>query len=139
MKIQMAIAAATGAPASGCHATSLEAVSRRAAAASEAGEFVGESPTRRIGRFTTERSGACPAARRGGESSPDTEPMGLNEDEPQRMSLDMIKLRSRRVPGAWTKANVCKLDNRQRLQSPAGLAWQARREDEPDKLGDLSR
>ncbi len=66
--------------------------------------------------------------------------MGLNEDEPQRMSLDMIKLRSRRVPGAWTKADVCKLDNRQRLQSPAGLAWQARREeDEPDKLGDLSR
>ena len=114
-------------------------VSRCAAAASEAGEFVGESPTRRIGRFTTERSGACPAARRGGESSPDTEPMGLNEDEPQRMSLDMIKLRSRRVPGAWTKADVCKLDNRQRLQSPAGSAWQARREEEPDKLGDLSR
>ena len=29
--------------------------------------FVGESPTRRIGRFTTERPGACPPARRGGE------------------------------------------------------------------------
>jgi len=29
--------------------------------------LVGESPTRRIGRFTTERSGACRPARRRGE------------------------------------------------------------------------
>src|SRR5207245_5618546 len=31
--------------------------------------LVGESPTRRIGRFTTERPGACPPARRGGEAA----------------------------------------------------------------------
>jgi hypothetical protein len=29
--------------------------------------LVGESPTRRVRRFTTEQPEACPAARRGGE------------------------------------------------------------------------
>src|SRR5580658_8403597 len=39
-------------------------------------------------------------AARGG-SSPGKEPKGLNEDEPQLMSLDKTYNRSRRVPGAW--------------------------------------
>lgn len=33
--------------------------------------------------------------------------MGLNEDEPQLMSLVKEQFRSRRVPSAWTKADVC--------------------------------
>ncbi len=65
--------------------------------------------------------------------------MGLNEDEPQQMSLDMKMNRSRRVTGVMVKADVCARDNRQRAQSPAGSAWQARREDKPDKLGGLCR
>src|SRR5206468_6301347 len=64
-----------------------------------------------------------------GLSSPGIEPMGLNEDEPQLMSLDMKLNRSRRVAGAMMKADVCAVDNRQSAQSPAGSAWQARRED----------
>jgi hypothetical protein len=64
------------------------------------------------------------------------EPAGLNEDEPQRMSLDKI-IRSRRVTGVMTKADVCGADNRQPPQSPAGSAWQARWEGKPDKLGGL--
>ena len=62
--------------------------------------LVGESPIRRIGRFTTERPGACrPCKGAGGISSPGIEPMGLNEDEPQLMSLDIKLNRSRRVAG----------------------------------------
>ena len=93
---------------------------------------MGESPIRRIGRFTTERSGAC-RLRKGarGVSSPGIEPMGLNEDEPQLMSLEIIMNRSRRVAGVMTKADVCVADNRQPAQSPAGSAWQARREGQP--------
>ena len=41
-----------------------------------------------------------------GVSSPGIEPMGLNEDEPQLMSLVMTYNRSRRVPGAWMKADA---------------------------------
>ena len=94
--------------------------------------LVGESPTRRIGRFTTEQPGACrPARRARGVSSPGIEPMGLNEDEPQLMSLVKTYNRSRRVPGAWTKADAGSADNRQPLPSPAGSAWQARREGQP--------
>src|SRR6059036_132408 len=91
--------------------------------------LMGESPIRRIGRFTTERPGAC-CPRKGtrGLSSPGIEPMGLNEDEPQLMSLDIKLNRSRRVAGVMTKADVCVADNRQPAQSPAGSAWQARRE-----------
>ena len=63
-----------------------------------------------------------------GLSSPGIEPMGLNEDEPQLMSLDIKLNRSRRVAGVMTKADVCVADNRQPAQSPAGSAWQARRE-----------
>jgi hypothetical protein len=91
--------------------------------------LVGASPTRRIGRFTTERPGACrPCKGTRGISSPGIEPMGLNEDEPQQMSLDMKRNRSRRVTGVMMKADVCVTDNRWRAQSPAGSAWQARRE-----------
>src|SRR5438445_6421160 len=70
----------------------------------------------------------CLSARkaRRGRSSPGTEPMGLNEDEPQLMSLVTVHNRSRRVPGAWTKADAGSADNRQPLSSPAGSAWQAR-------------
>jgi hypothetical protein len=53
------------------------------------------------------------------------------------MSLDMTKSRSRRVPGAWTKAAADSADNRQPLSSPAGSAWQARRQGTPQiKRGD---
>ena len=65
------------------------------------------------------------------------EPAGLNEDEPQPMSLDKKLNRSRRVTGVMTKADVCGADNRQPPQSPAGSAWQARWEGKPDKLGGL--
>ena len=103
--------------------------------------LMGESPIRRIGRFTTERPGACrcrKAAR--GLSSPGIEPMGLNEDEPQLMSLDIKLNRSRRVAGVMTKADVCVADNRQPAQSPAGSAWQTRREGQPQiKRGEWSR
>ena len=47
--------------------------------------------------------------------------MGLNEDEPQLMSLVMTYNRSRRVPGAWMKADAGGADNRQPLSSPAGM------------------
>ena len=102
---------------------------------------MGESPIRRIGRFTAERPGAC-CPRKGarGVSSPGIEPMGLNEDEPQLMSLDIKLNRSRRVAGVMTKADVCVADNRQPAQSPAGSAWQARREGQPQiKRGERSR
>jgi len=63
--------------------------------------LVGESPTRRMGRFTAEPPGACrPARGARGVSSPGIEPMGLNEDEPQLMSLLTVHNRRRRVPGA---------------------------------------
>src|SRR5438045_2368293 len=83
---------------------------------------MGESPIRRIGRFTTERPGAC-RRRKGarGLSSPGIEPMGLNEDEPQLMSLEIKSNRSRRVAGVMMKADVCVADNRQPTQSPAGV------------------
>ena len=106
--------------------------------------LVGESPTRGIGRFTTERPGACrpQADRKGGRgvSSPGREPMGLNEDEPQLMSSVTKYTRSRRVPGVRMKADVCAADNRQPAQSPAESAWQARREGQPQiKRGGLRR
>ena len=103
--------------------------------------LVGASPTRRIGRFTTERLGACrPRKGTRGVSSPSIEPMGLNEDEPQLMSLDIKLNRSRRVTGVMMKADVCVADNRQPAQSPAGSAWQARREGQPQiKRGGWSR
>ena len=103
--------------------------------------LVSVSLTRRIGRFTTERPGACrrPKATRV-LSSPGIEPMGLNEDEPQLMSLVMTYNRSRRVPGAWTKAEAGSADNRQPLSSPAGSEWQARREAQPQiERGERSR
>ena len=75
-----------------------------------------------------------------GVSSPGVEPMGLNEDEPQLMSPVMNYHRSRRVAGVMTKADVCAVDNRQSLPSPAGSAWQARREGQPQiKRGEWSR
>ena len=75
-----------------------------------------------------------------GLSSPGIEPMGLNEDEPQLMSLVRTNNRSRRVPGAWMKADAGSADNRQPLSSPAGSAWQARREGQPQiKRGERSR
>jgi hypothetical protein len=75
-----------------------------------------------------------------GVSSPGIEPMGLNEDEPQLMSLVTNYIRSRRVPGVRMKADVCAADNRQPAQSPAGSAWQARREGQPQiKRGGLRR
>jgi len=66
----------------------------------------------------------CLSARkaRRGSSSPGTEPTGLNEDEPQLMGLVTVHNRSRRVPGAWTKADAGSADNRQPLSSPAGSA-----------------
>src|ERR1041385_8889812 len=103
--------------------------------------LVGASPTCRIGRFTTERPGAC-RARKGarGVSSPGIEPMGLNEDEPQLMSPVINQNRSRRIAGVMTKADVCAADNRQPAQSPAGSAWQARREGQPQiKRGERGR
>src|SRR5882757_4906316 len=57
-----------------------------------------------------------------GISSPGIEPMGLNEDEPQLMSLDKKYDRSRRVPGVRMKADAGSADNRQPLSSPAGSA-----------------
>ena len=90
---------------------------------------MGKSPIRRIGRFTAERPGACRLRKEArGVSSPGIEPMGLNEHEPQLMSLDIKLNRSRRVTGVMMKADVCAADNRQPAQSPAGSAWQARRE-----------
>ena len=75
-----------------------------------------------------------------GISSPDIEPMGLNEDEPQQMSLDKKYNRSRRVPGVRMKADAGSADNRQPLPSPAGSAWQARRAGQPQiKRGERSR
>jgi hypothetical protein len=66
--------------------------------------------------------------------------MGLNEDEPQLMSLEIKLNRSRRVAGVMMKADVCTADNRQPVQSPAGSAWQARREGQPQiKRGGRSR
>ena len=47
--------------------------------------------------------------------------MGLNEDEPQLMSLEIKSNRSRRVAGVMMKADVCVADNRQPTQSPAGV------------------
>jgi len=103
--------------------------------------LVGASPTRRIGRFATERLGACrPCKGTRGVSSPNIEPMGLNEDEPQLMSPVINYHRSRRVAGMMTKADVCAADNRQPVQSPAGSAWQARREGQLQiKRGERSR
>ena len=75
-----------------------------------------------------------------GVSSPGIEPMGLNEDEPQLMSLVTKYDRSRRVPGVRMKADAGSADNRQPLSSPAGSAWQARREGQPHiKRGERSR
>jgi hypothetical protein len=103
--------------------------------------LVGESPTRRIGRFATKRPGACRLRKEArGVSSPGKEPMGLNEDEPQLMSPEINMNRSRRVAGGMTKADVCAADNRQPAQSPAGSAWQARREGQPQiKRGGRNR
>jgi len=75
-----------------------------------------------------------------GVSSPGIEPMGLNEDEPQQMSSVTDNTRSRRVSGAWMKADVCAADNRQPAQSPAESAWQARRDGQSQiKRGGLRR
>ena len=76
-------------------------------------ELVGESPTRRIKRFTTERPGACPCRKAGGESSPGIEPTGRNEDEPHRMSPVMLKARRRRASGV-----LCEGRCSQETQSP---------------------
>jgi hypothetical protein len=76
--------------------------------------LVGESPTRRIRRFTTERPGACPRRKAGGESSPGTEPTGRNEDEPHRMSLVMLNERRRRASGV-----LCEGCCSQESQSPS--------------------
>jgi hypothetical protein len=66
--------------------------------------------------------------------------MGLNEDEPQLMSPVINYNRSRRVAGVMMKADVCAVDNRQPVQSPAGSAWQARREGQLQiKRGERSR
>jgi hypothetical protein len=65
--------------------------------------------------------------------------MGLKEDEPQPMSLEKKLNRRRRVAGVTMKAEVCTVENRQPVQSPAGAAGQARREGKPAKLGGLSR
>ena len=66
--------------------------------------------------------------------------LGLDEDEPQLMSLDRTYNRSRRVPGAWMKAAAGSADNRQPLSSPAGSAWQARRDGQPQiKRGERSQ
>jgi hypothetical protein len=75
-----------------------------------------------------------------GVSSPGIEPMGLNEDEPHQMSLDKVNNRRRRAPGWRVKADADSVDNRQSLSSPAGSAWQARREGQPQiKRGERSR
>jgi hypothetical protein len=75
-----------------------------------------------------------------GVSSPGIELMGLNEDEPQPMSLVMKNNRSRRVPGVRTKADAGSTDNRQPLPPPAGSAWQARRAGQPQiKRGERSQ
>lgn len=66
--------------------------------------------------------------------------MGLNEDEPQLMSPVIKQNRSRRVAGVMMKADVCTADNRQPVQPPAGSAWQARREGQPQiKRGEWGR
>jgi hypothetical protein len=117
------------------------AVSRCAAAAREGGCARG-CKSHRSNWTVRDRTARCLSARkaRRGVSSPGTEPMGLNEDEPQLMSLVMTKFRSRRIPGAWVKADVCAWNNRQCAQSPAGSAWQARREGRPQiKRGERSR
>ena len=75
-----------------------------------------------------------------GISSPDKEPMGLNEDEPQQMSLVKVNNRRRRAPGVRVKADAGSVDNRQPLPTPAGSAWQARRDGQPQiKRGGRSR
>jgi hypothetical protein len=75
-----------------------------------------------------------------GISSPGIEPMGLNEDEPQLMSLVIKYNRRRRVPSVWTKADAGSAGNRGALSTPAGSAWQARREGQSQiKRGGLHR
>src|ERR1700720_2995291 len=123
------------------HSRAPVAVSRCTAAAREGGCARGceSHPSNWTVHDGTAR---CLSPRKGarGVSSPGIEPMGLNEDEPQLMSLVMTYHRSRRVPGAWMKADAGSADNRQPLPSPAGSAWQARREGQPQiKGGEGSR
>jgi len=75
-----------------------------------------------------------------GISSPGREPMGLNEDEPQPMSLVIKENRRRRVPSVWMKADAGSAGNCRALSTPAGSAWQARREGQSQiKRGGLGR
>jgi hypothetical protein len=75
-----------------------------------------------------------------GVSSPGIEPMGLNEDEPQLMSLVKKYNRRRRVAGVMMKADAGGAGNRGALPTPAGSAWQARREGQSQiKRGGLCR
>ena len=84
----------------------------------------------------------CLSPREGamGISSPGREPMGLNEDEPQPMSLVIKENRRRRVPSVWMKADAGSAGNCRALSTPAGSAWQARREGQSQiKRGGLGR
>ena len=75
-----------------------------------------------------------------GVSSPGIELMGLNEDEPHRMSLVKVNIRRRQAPGWRVKADAGSANNRQSLSSPAGSAWQARWAGQPQiKRGERSR
>ncbi len=69
------------------------------------GAFVGESPTGRIGRFTTEWPGACPSARRGGNHQ-----YGYGTDGPER----------RPTLAAQTTVNRCHPRRDRRGPAPAG-------------------
>ena len=84
---------------------------RRREAASERVALAGESPARRIDGSW--RNGPVPVLDAlGGESSPGIEPMGLNEDEPQLMSLETTRtgeaepLRRRRRPMLAVRVTV---------------------------------
>ena len=57
--------------------------------------------------------------------------MGLNEDEPQQMSLDKKNNRRSGDTGVMTNADAGRASNRCERPTPAGLAWQARREGHP--------
>ena len=122
-------------------ATAPGAVPSCAAAAREGGGARGckSHPSSWTVRDGTARCLSARKARRG-VSSPGTEPLGLNEDESQPISPARKKSRSRRVPGAGTKAAADSADDRQPLSSPAGSAWQARRQGTPQiKRGDPRR
>ena len=75
-----------------------------------------------------------------GVSNPGIEPMGLNEDEPQLMSPVKKYDRRRRVDGVTMKADAESAGNRGALSTPAGSAWQARRNGQSQiKRGGLRR